>query len=104
MITLMMLGSLRAMVCSMSYDNDSPHDDNIYRVCIDPHTNAVEVSCIGMEVDSAVSGEYSSVDDLPLWAQEKIALLMMTSLDKPTSEVKGVGRRIDDNVYWIFRV
>jgi len=25
-------------------------------------------------------------------------------LDKPTSEVEGVGRRIDDNVYWIFRV
>ena len=51
----------------MSCDNDLPHDDNIYRVYVNPHTNAVEVSCIGMEVDSAVSGEYPSVDDLPLW-------------------------------------
>ena len=88
----------------MSYDNDLPHDDNVYRVYISPHTNAVEVSCIGMEVDSVVSGEYDSVDTLPLWMQEKVALLMMTPLDKPTSEVEGVGRRIDDNVYWIFRV
>jgi hypothetical protein len=57
-----------------------------------------------MEVDSVVSGEYPLVDDLPLWMQEKVALLMMTPLDKPTSEVEAVGRRIDDNVYWIFRV
>ena len=88
----------------MSYDNDLPHDDNVYRVYVNPHTNAVEVSCIGMEVDSVVSGEYDSVDALPLWMQGKVALLMMTPLDKPTSEVEGVGRRIDDNVYWIFRV
>ena len=52
----------------------------------------------------AASGEYPSVDDLPLWMQEKVALLMMTPLDKPTSEVEGIGRRIDNNVYWIFRV
>jgi hypothetical protein len=57
-----------------------------------------------MEVDSTVEGEYDSVDALPLWMQEKVALLMMTSLDKPTSEVEGVGRRIDANVYWVFRV
>jgi len=101
---LMMLVSLRVRACSMSYDNDLPHDDNVYRVYVNPHTNAVEVSCIGMEVDSVVSGEYDSVDALPLWMQEKVALLMMTPLDKPTSEVEGVGRRIDDNVYWIFRV
>lgn len=88
----------------MSYDNDLPHDDNVYRVYVSPHTNTVEVSCIGMEVDSTVEGEYDSVDALPLWMQEKVALLMMTSLDKPTSEVEGVGRRIDANVYWVFRV
>ena len=88
----------------MSYDNDLPHDDNVYRVYVSPHTNAVEGSCIGMEVDSTVEGEYDSVDALPLWMQEKVALLMMTSLDKPTSEVEGVGRRIDANVYWVFRV
>ena len=47
----------------MSCDNDLPHDDNVYRVYVNPHTNTVEVSCIGMEVDSAVSGEYPSFVD-----------------------------------------
>jgi len=99
------LATLRAKACSMSYDNDLPHDNNIYRVCVTPHTNTVEVSCIGMEVfDSKVDGGYPSVDDLPLWMQEKIALLMLTSLDKPTKVVDGVGRRIDQNVFWIFRL
>jgi len=29
---------------------------------------------------------------------------MLTALDKPTKIVDGVGRRIDANVYWVFRV
>ena len=97
--------SLRVKGCFMSCDNDLPHDDNIYRVCIDPTTNAVEIACIGMEsFDSKLEGGYPSVDDLPLWMQEKVALLMLTALDKPTKVVEGVGRRIDANVYWVFRL
>jgi len=87
----------------MSYGDDLPRDDNIYRVSVSPRTNTVRVVAIGTEVDSTIEGEYDSVDALPLWMQEKIALLMMTSLDKPTSTVEGVGRRIDANIYWIFR-
>ena len=87
----------------MSYGDDLPRDDNVYRVYVSPRTNTVRVLAIGIEVDSTIEGEYDSVDALPLWMQEKIALLMMTSLDKPTSTVEGVGRRIDANVYWIFR-
>jgi hypothetical protein len=87
----------------MSYGDDLPRDDNVYRVYVSPRTNTVEVLAIGIEVDSTIEGEYDSVDALPLWMQEKVALLMMTSLDKPTSTVEGVGRRIDANVYWVFR-
>ena len=87
----------------MSCDNDLPHDDNVYRVYVNPHTNTVEVSCIGMEVDSAVSGEYPSVDDLPLWMQEKVALLMMTSYIPPTIDVEGVGRRINERTFWVYQ-
>jgi hypothetical protein len=82
-----------------------PHDDNIYRVYICPNTNTIAVACIGMDsVDSGAEGDYHSVDALPLWMQEKIALLMMTALDKPTKSVEGVGRRIDANTYWVYRV
>jgi len=81
-------------------------EDPAYRVIIDESKkNSIEVQCIGMYcVDSVVDGSYSGMEELPQWMQEKVALLMMTPLDKPTSEVEGVGRRIDNNVYWIFRV
>lgn len=101
----MTLATVRVKGCSMSYDNNLPHYNNIYRVDINPHTNAVEVLCIGMDsVDSGAEGNYHSVDTLPLWMQEKVALLMLTPLDKPTEVVEGVGRRIDANVYWVFRL
>ena len=60
-------------VCSMSLD-----DDALWRVCIDPDTNSVEVLCIGMNrVDNPLADTYFSVDHLPQWVQEKLALLML---------------------------
>ena len=92
--------------CSMSYGDDSednsPHDDNIYRVCVDPETNVVEISCIGINrLDTALEDTYVSVDALPEWVQKKLALLMMTSPVPPTHGVAGVGRRMEDNIYWV---
>lgn len=84
--------------------NDDGYD-TMYRVMVDDGKNCVRVQCIGMYcLDSDVEDTYSGLEKLPQWMQEKVALLMMTPLDKPTSEVEAVGRRIDDNVYWIFRV
>ena len=84
--------------------NDGGYD-TMYRVMVDNGKNCVRVQCIGMYcLDSDVEDTYSGLEKLPQWMQEKVALLMMTSLDKPTSEVEGVGRRIDANVYWVFRV
>ena len=92
---------------SEPHDSDLPYDDSIYRIYINPHTNVTELSCIGIEVDRTHwhpgKAEYTSADDLPMWMQEKIALLMMTPLDKPTVAIEGVGKRIDANVYWVFR-
>ena len=89
-------------VCSMSVANSSPPDDNIYRVSIDNTTKQVEVLCIGIDsVDSEAEGMYASVDELPQWVQERIALLMMTDPTPPTKEVEGVGRRIDKYTFWI---
>ena len=90
----------------MLYDDDSgdnsPHDDNIYRVCVDPETNAVEISCIGINrLDTALEDTYVSVDALPEWVQRKLALLMMTSPVPPTHGVTGVGRRMEENIYWV---
>ena len=92
--------------CSMSYGDDSgdnsPHDDNIYRVCVDPETNVVEISCIGINrLDTALEDTYVSVDALPEWVQRKLALLMMTNPVPPTHGVAGVGRRMEENIYWV---
>ena len=81
----------------MSLDNDT-----LYRVSLDPIKNTVQISCIGMDrVDNSLDDTYVSVDDLPQWVQERIALLMMTDPNPPTPEVEGVGRRIDKYTFWI---
>jgi hypothetical protein len=83
---------------------DLPHDDNIYRVSVDQDTGYVKVACIGLEkVDAIVDGNYSGINELPDWMQEKITLLSMLSPVPPTEPVEGVGRRINADIYWVFR-
>ena len=83
---------------------DMPHDDNIYRVSVDQDTGYVKVACIGLEsVDAIVDGNYSGINELPDWMQEKITLLSMLSPVPPTEPVEGVGRRINADIYWVFR-
>jgi len=78
------------------------HDDRIYRVSIFP--GEIDVLCLGLlPSDSSIEGRYSSADELPLWVQERLAVLMMMSLETPTVELVGVGRRISSNVYWVYK-
>ena len=77
--------------------------DTVYRVVINDETKLVHVISFGMErVDVSPERVYNSVNDLPEWMQEGIALLMMTSAKPPTNEVDGVGRRIDETTYWLY--
>lgn len=79
----------------------SVHDDKIYRVHIGD--DGVSIFCFGINMlDPQAEGEYDSVDDLPKWVQDRIAVLMITPAEPPTYEVEGVGRRIDENVYWVY--
>jgi len=79
-------------------------EDPAYRVIIDESKkNSIKVQCIGMYcVDSVVDGSYSGVEKLPQWMQEKVALLMMTSCDPPTTPIQGVGQRINEGTFWIY--
>ena len=45
---------------------------------------------------------YDAAKDLPKWAQEKLAVLMVLDPDEPTGEIEGVGRRINRRVFWIY--
>ena len=89
----------------MSYGSGGdilPHDDTIYRISIDPETNVVEISCIGINrLDMVLEDTYVSVDDLPEWVKRKLAVLMMLHEEGPSFSVEGVGRRIAENIYWV---
>ena len=78
-------------------------DNNAYR--IDVRSNGrVEVLCFGIEsIDTELEGYYDSLQDLPKWVQERIALLSMLKSEPPTEDVEGVGRRISESTYWVYK-
>jgi hypothetical protein len=92
-----------AEMCRWTHYETEMTDDRIYRVLIDPETYRVSVVCFGLDaLDPRVEGEYDSVDALPAWVQERLAILMLTPAEAPTYEVKSVGRRISEDIFWVF--
>lgn len=64
----------------------------------------VEIVCFDLEnIDSELEGHYDSVSDLPTWVQERVAVLAVCSPNPPTPSVEGIGRRISENVYWVYK-
>jgi hypothetical protein len=47
-----------------------------------------------------MEGDYDCFGELPMWVQEKLAMLMM--LTSPGGPVEGVGKRIDRNTFWVY--
>jgi hypothetical protein len=54
-------------------------------------------------IDTEVDGYYDSVNDLPVWMQERLAILLLMSAKPPTQDVDDVGRRIDETTFWLYR-
>jgi hypothetical protein len=75
----------------------------IYRIQIN-EDNTVETSCYEMldAFDPELKKYYETLDDLPKWVQDKLAVLMLLDHTKVNQEVENVGRRINQNVYWVF--
>ena len=86
----------------MSYHKKyhNTQDYTLYQVKVDPNTKRVHVSCLGMYcVDSGLKEWYESVDDLPKWVRDKLAVLMML---EPTLDYKSeVGYRANDYEFYI---
>lgn len=79
-----------------------PDKDSILRVCVDPLTQRVEVTHFGMEcVDLPEVGTYANTSELPMWVQERVAVLSMMPSKPPTEAVDGVGQRINAVTYWV---
>lgn len=45
---------------------------------------------------------YDSIEEMPTWAQHKLSVLHMIPLEYPTPIVTGVGRKIDNEKYWLY--
>ena len=74
--------------------------DPFYGVCIDEYSGRVEIVCVGVNcVDKKLFDVYDSVDELPKWLQDKIAILMGC---KDGDAIDTVGRKIDALTFWIF--
>jgi len=76
----------------------------IYRILI-RGDNSIETDCYDMidlfkpELEKA----YSSIDNLPEWVKERLAVLSILNPDQRNEEVEGVGRRIAKNIYWVYK-
>ena len=63
----------------------------------------VEVSILGSvdELPEPIeAGSYGCVGDLPGWAQERIAILMLTDPSN-VDIIKGIGLRINAETFWL---
>jgi len=79
----------------------TPEENYTYRISV--NGGRVNIMCFGIPpVDGVDEGDYDSVDDLPNWVKDRLAILMMTPIDKPTVDIPSVGRRITGNVYWVY--
>ena len=75
----------------------------IYRIKINDD-GTVDTDCYEM-MDSfqpELQGGYDNVDELPKWVQDRISVLMLLDHKVLNQEVKSVGRRISENIFWVF--
>ena len=65
-----------------------------YHVNISNATGHVECTCLGMEcVYILLKDSYNSLDEMPLWVQERLSLLMML---ESKATLVNIGTKIDD--------
>lgn len=75
----------------------------IYRVCLN-EDGSVQTTCYEMldAFNPELKSFYESVDELPKWVQDKLAVLMLLDPKKVNEEIESVGRRISENIFWVF--
>lgn len=76
----------------------------IYRLVINDD-GSVNTSCYEMLDAFApeLKNSYETVDELPKWVQDRIAVLMLLDHTKQNEEVENVGRRISKDIFWVFK-
>ena len=77
----------------------------IYRITIHDRTGEVNTDCYDLLENFApeLKMRYDTINELPKWAQEKLAVLMVLDPMKINNDIQGVGRRISRNIYWLYK-
>jgi hypothetical protein len=80
-------------------------NDVIYRVFIPKYGKDISVTCIGIEcVDSTIIGVYADFNALPELLKERIAVLNILKPSIDVNEIAGVGKRVNDQTYWVYNL
>lgn len=76
----------------------------VYRIKINAD-GTVDTDCYELldNFSPELEGGYNNVDDLPKWVQDRISVLMLLDHKVLNQEVKSVGRRISENIFWVFK-
>lgn len=77
--------------------------DTTYRVSIAKHTGRIEVICFGIgSLANGVTGQYDSEEHLPDWMRQKLSVLRIMSDPPPIEDIANVGRRLSQELFWIY--
>ena len=76
----------------------------IYRIRVNKSLS-VDTDCYDLLDNFAPELErhYTNVEDLPTWVQNKLAVLMILDASKKNEDISGVGRRISNEVFWVYK-
>jgi len=85
---------------------DKSQQDSVYHVKVDNDTDSIVLVCIGTDcVDSPLSDGYYCGKDIPEWLISKIAVLSIATHATDdiigNAWVDGIGKRIDEDTYWV---
>ncbi len=74
-----------------------------------PNDTFIEVMYYGLSDDEDAEGYYENIESLPLWMQERLAVLFICEsrfeskdgVVDSTEAIDGVGQRISQHIYWV---
>jgi len=76
-------------------------DNTVLRVCVTD--DVAHITTFGIETNlcDLTTPCAMPVVNLPNWMQRRLAVLMVMPCTPPTHYVENIGRRIEENVFWI---
>ena len=81
-----------------------PYEDE-YTYRVEFVGGMARVQCFGIPISPYAIFEKEvtvPIADLPDWVQKRVAVLSTMSYEPPTEYVNKIGRRISENIYWVF--